>query len=79
MNPLGVNDCKVTFLSYVWDASKLNSGAGSALDRVEMEDEEIVENVQKGVRSRFYKQGRYSPTKELGTHHFHRILGEFLK
>ena len=79
VNPLGVNDCKVTFLSYVWDASKLNSGAGSALDRVEMEDEEIVENVQKGVRSRFYKQGRYSPTKELGTHHFHRILWEFLK
>jgi len=26
---------------------------------VEMEDEEVVEAVQKGIRSRFYKQGRY--------------------
>ena len=79
VNPISVNESKVTFISYVWDASKLNTGAGSALDKVELEDEEIVENVQKGVRSRFYTQGRYSASKELGTHHFHRILGEFLK
>jgi hypothetical protein len=36
----------------------------------EMEDEEIVQQVQKGVRSRFYKQGRYSVTDEKGTHHW---------
>jgi hypothetical protein len=34
---------------------------------VEFEDEEIVENVQKGVRSRFYTHGRYSVTREKGT------------
>jgi choline monooxygenase len=45
---------------------------------VEAEDEEIVENVQRGVRSRFYKHGRYSVTREQGTHHFHRILAEFV-
>ena len=48
------------------------------LDRVEREDESIVEAVQKGVRSRLYDRGRYSPTRETGTHHFHRLLAEFL-
>ncbi|MFN7267250.1 MAG: SRPBCC family protein, partial [Bacteroidota bacterium] len=41
-------------------------------------DEEVVNNVQKGVRSRFYRHGRYSVTREQGTHHFHRLLSEFL-
>ena len=78
VNPTAVEACKVTFLTYVWDESKMTAGAGSDLDKVEMEDEEIVENVQRGVKSRFYKHGRYSATKEMGTHHFHRILAEFL-
>lgn len=79
VNPVAVEECKVTFLSYVWDESKLENGAGSDLHKVELEDEEIVENVQRGVRSRFYNHGRYSATMEQGTHHFHRILAEFLK
>ncbi len=79
VKPVSVDECKVSFLSYVWDESKLNKGAGANLHKVEMEDEEIVENVQRGVRSRFYNQGRYSVTREQGTHHFHRIIAEFLK
>jgi len=43
-----------------------------------MEDEEVVENVQIGVKSRFYKYGRYSVTREQGTHHFHRIIAGLL-
>jgi choline monooxygenase len=43
-----------------------------------MEDEDIVERVQKGIRSRFYNHGRYSPRMEKGTHHFHRLLAQFL-
>ncbi|HJP63099.1 MAG TPA: SRPBCC family protein [Mucilaginibacter sp.] len=78
VEPVSVGECRVRFLSYVWDESKLDKGAGSGLDKVEMEDEEIVENVQRGVRSRFYKHGRYSVTREQGTHHFHRILAEFI-
>ena len=50
----------------------------SGLDRVEMEDEAIVEAVQRGVRSRFYRRGRFSPTRERGVHHFQRLLCEFL-
>jgi choline monooxygenase len=76
VKPQGIGESKVSFLTYVADESKFNKGAGSGLDQVEMEDEEVVEAVQKGIRSRFYSQGRYSVTREQGTHHFHRIMAE---
>lgn len=79
VKPLGVSKTKVSFLSYVWDESKLRQGAGGDLHKVEMEDEEVVQQVQKGIRSRFYNHGRYSVTREQGTHHFHRLLAEFMK
>lgn len=78
VEPVSVGECRIKFFSYVWDASKLGKGAGAGLDKVEQEDEEIVENVQQGVRSRFYQHGRYSVTREQGTHHFHGILAEFI-
>lgn len=78
VKPLGPELTKVSFLTYVLDESKLDRGAGGDLDRVEREDESVVEAVQKGIRSRFYNAGRYSPTQEQGTHHFHRLLMEFL-
>jgi choline monooxygenase len=78
VRPLAVDRTKVSFLSYVWDASRLDRGAGAALDRVEREDEVIVENVQRGVRSRLYERGRFSPTREQGVHQFHRLIAEAL-
>ena len=78
VEPVSVSECRVKFYAYVWDNTKLDKGAGAGLDKVEAEDEEIVENVQRGVRSRFYNYGRYSVTREQGTHHFHRILAEFM-
>jgi choline monooxygenase len=79
IRPLGVSKTKVSFLSYVLDESKLRQGAGADLHKVELEDEDIVQNVQKGIRSRFYSHGRYSVTREQGTHHFHRLLSDFMK
>ena len=76
--PMGPEKTKVKFLSYIWDKSKLNTGAGAELDKVEQEDEEIVEQVQKGVKSRFYDRGHFSPSMEQGVHHFHLLLSEFL-
>jgi choline monooxygenase len=76
--PLGPTRTRVLFRSYVRDASKLDKGAGGDLHRVEMEDEEVVEAVQKGVRSRLYERGRFSPRREVGTHHFHTLLARFL-
>lgn len=78
VRPLAIDRTKVSFLTYIWDETKLERGAGAGLDRVEREDEAIVENVQRGIRSRFYNHGRYSPARETGTHHFHRLLAEFL-
>jgi len=78
VQPQGLDRTRVSFRSFVGDASKLDSGAGSGLDRVEAEDEAIVQAVQRGVRSRYYRRGRYSPTRERGVHHFHRLLCEFL-
>jgi choline monooxygenase len=77
VKPLAVDRTRVTFLAFVWDPSKREKGAGAGLDRVEREDEAIVEAVQRGVRSRLYGRGRYSPTRETGVHHFHRLLAEF--
>jgi len=77
--PVSPVKTRVSFITYVWKQEKYNKGAGSELDTVEFEDEEVVENVQKGVRSRFYTHGRYSVTREKGTHHFHRMISEFLQ
>lgn len=41
-----------------------------------MEDEAVMERVHKGVQSRLYKQERFSPSKEKGVHHFHRLLSQ---
>ena len=78
VEPLALDRTRVLFRSFVRDAAKLGEGAGAALDRVEAEDEAIVEAVQRGVRSRLYTRGRYSPTRERGVHHFHRLLSEYL-
>lgn len=78
VRPLGVDRTRVSFLSYVWDESRISTGAGAELDRVEREDEAVVEAVQRGVRSRLYDRGRYSPTREQGVHHFHRLLAEWV-
>lgn len=78
VKPISLNQTKVSFISYVYDKSKLNKGAGALLDKVEREDEFVVESVHKGVQSRFYTTGRFSPTREKGVHHFHGLLAKYL-
>ena len=78
VEPVGMARTRVRFRSFVRDPALLGQGAGGALDEVEMEDEAVVMTVQRGLRSRFYSKGRYSPTREEGVHHFHRLIGEFM-
>ncbi len=78
VRPVTPTKSVVEFLTYVGNESLLKTGAGADLHGVEMEDEAVVESVQKGIRSRFYSHGRYSPTREQGTHHFHRLIAEFM-
>ncbi len=78
VKPIRKDLTRVTFLTYVYDDSKIEIGAGTGLDKVEREDESIVESVQKGIRSSLYVSGRYSPRRESGVHHFHRLICEFM-
>ena len=78
ITPLSTSKTKVQFKSYVWDESKLEKGAGADLDKVEMEDEQVVQQVQKGVASRFYKHGRFSAAMEKAVHHFHTLISDCL-
>lgn len=78
VRPISLNRTKVSFLSYIYDETKLDSGAGALLDKVEREDEFVVENVHKGLKSRFYHTGRFSPDREQGVHHFHQLLASFV-
>ena len=78
VKPLSLNKTKVSFITYVYDETKMNSGAGSLLDKVEREDEFVVEGVHKGLQSRFYKAGRFSPSREKGVHYFHSLLAKYV-
>jgi choline monooxygenase len=74
--PLGPGRSRVSFTSYVWNEALRDQGVGGDLHKVEMEDEEVVESVQRGVSSRLYNRGRFSARREVGTHHFHHLLAE---
>jgi choline monooxygenase len=78
VKPLSQSETSVAFLTYIADEQRYGKGAGAGLDTVELEDEAVVEAVQQGVRSRFYTHGRYSVTREQGTHHFHRLIANYL-
>jgi choline monooxygenase len=71
---VAVGRCVVSFESWVMDPARRGRGASGDLHQVEMEDEEVVQSVQRGVGSRFYGRGRFSPSQEQGVHHFHRML-----
>ena len=42
-------------------------------DEIQLEDIGICEAVQRGLGSSTYTSGRYSPQRENGVHHFHRL------
>jgi phenylpropionate dioxygenase-like ring-hydroxylating dioxygenase large terminal subunit len=47
-------------------------------DQIQQEDMEICKQVQRGLQSQSYSQGRLSLKRENGVHHFHLLLHEFL-
>ncbi|HSQ05036.1 MAG TPA: SRPBCC family protein, partial [Burkholderiales bacterium] len=48
-------------------------------DEIQMEDIEICEAVQRGLRSATYDAGRYSPKRENGVHHFHQLYCDAMR
>ncbi|MFN7973516.1 MAG: SRPBCC family protein [Acidobacteriota bacterium] len=78
VEPVSIAQTRVRFLIYALPGARRDAGAGSALHQVEMEDESVVEAVQRGIASRIYERGRYSPSQERCVHHFHGLLTAYL-
>ena len=76
--PVSPTTCRVLYRGYVRDDELASQGAGSVLDTVEHQDQWVIEEVQKSMTSAVYNRGRYSPTREQGVHHFHRMIDRFL-
>jgi choline monooxygenase len=76
--PLGPARTRVCFRTFALDPGRLDPADNAALHQTELEDEAVVVAVQRGLRSSLYSKGRYSPTRERCTHHFHRLLCEFM-
>jgi choline monooxygenase len=47
-------------------------------DQIQQEDIILCEQVQRGLRSRAYDQGRFSALRENGVYHFQNLVREFL-
>ncbi|MFT7588816.1 MAG: choline monooxygenase [Limisphaerales bacterium] len=79
VKPVTKDFCKVEFLYYIHDQKAFDILQGDKLaEKTEREDEFVVEAVQRGLRSRFYKAGRFSPKREKGVHYFHSLLSKSL-
>lgn len=79
VEPLSVGKTRVRFETFIWREDLFDPGVLENIHITEMEDEEVVESVQRGVASRLYKRGRYSPKMEKAVHHFHRLIAEAVK
>ncbi len=79
VKPQGPQKTEIVFKTYLLPGVEKEGSIADGLDSTEMEDEAIVLDVQMGVKSRLYEQGRFSPTMEKGVHHFQRLLSKFLK
>jgi choline monooxygenase len=78
--PLGPEKCRVIFDFYFGDASeKYKEESVAVSERVQAEDVDICESVQRGLGSRAYRAGRLSVRREAGEHLFHRLLARDLK
>ena len=74
VKPMGTDFCKVEFEYYIADEELWQQfGKDELAEKTEREDEFVVEAVQKGLKSRFYKNGRYSPKMENGVYYFHQL------
>ncbi len=81
--PLSPGRTKVIFDFYFADTSPGREAANSASvavgDRIQREDTEICESVQRGLASRAYRAGRLSVRREAGEWLFHRLLAASLR
>jgi choline monooxygenase len=76
--PLGHDKTLTIFEWFSYAAAPVAAETIAFSDEIQQEDIAICENVQRGLRSRTYTQGRFSVKRENGVHHFHMLLNEYL-
>jgi choline monooxygenase len=78
VRPLAIDRTEVIFDFYFRDVSaaarERNLASVTVGDRIQQEDLDICESVQRGLNSRAYQAGRLSVRREAGEHLFHRLL-----
>jgi choline monooxygenase len=83
VRPLALDRTEVIFEFYFADVSESarerNRASINVSDRIQQEDLDICESVQRGLGSRAYQAGRLSVRHEAGEHLFHRLLHGDLK
>jgi choline monooxygenase len=83
VRPLAVDRTEVIFDFYFADVSasarERNRASVDVGERIQQEDLDICESVQRGLQSRAYNAGRLSVRREAGEHLFHRLIHADLK
>jgi choline monooxygenase len=81
--PIAPDACLVQFDFFFADVSEVrrahNAESVAVSERVQAEDVDICESVQRGLRSRAYGAGRLSVRREAGEHLFHGLLAKDLR
>lgn len=57
VKPVKPDETVVSYISLVSEISKIGRRAGADLETIEMKDQKMVESVQRGIRSRFFRSG----------------------
>lgn len=78
--PLGPERCRVIF-DFFFELDAPESFISSSIDvanEIQLEDMQVCQQVQQGLRSRTYDTGRFSVKREKGCYHFHKLLAQHL-
>ena len=78
VEPVSIDKTRVRFISFPIDNKDKLTKEISDIIKVEREDQSVVQSVCKGVQSRYYDSGRFSPKHEKGVHYFHQLLSKFI-
>lgn len=76
VEPISKDKTRIKYMVYNLKDHEIPQGSSSSVDTVEAEDQEVVLSVQKGLQSRHYKSGKFSPEMERGVHYFHRLISK---
>jgi choline monooxygenase len=75
--PLAHDKTCVRYRTYRLPNQEVERSA-SGIEQTELEDQKVVLSVQKGLESRYYTDGRFSPEMEPCVHHFHLLVDAFM-